>query len=181
MKNFIIGIAMVFIYIFILTTSFDSKMLLEKIDETKFITQEVSATGTLFIDYEDFSEGSITFKSEEGIKAIDGQIKEFMKLDEANNPLSDSYWQETINYRVYFYDDSGICKIYDNNTLVDSFSFEYPYLHEDDFQYKKTITDPTVVVTIDAGKPRFRIKSFQENLTDNRIVKTSSHVWDEYK
>lgn len=178
MKNFLMGTAIILVCLISITTSFDSKMLLEKIEELKFITQELSATGTLFINYESFSEGFIEFNDKESIKAIEGQIKQFMNLDSNNIPLSKSYWQDKVDYKVYFYDDSRICRVYNNNSLSDTFSFDYPYIHNsEELDHKVTVADPTVVVIINGGKPRFRIKSMQEALFDKSVVRASSYIW----
>jgi len=78
---------------------------------------------------------------------------------------------------VYFYDDSGICKIYANGSLEREEAFTYGDMHKDDWtSYNAVISDPTVVVTINAGPGRFRFK-FLNPLPD--IVRSASHEWED--
>lgn len=182
MKNLMVGTAIILVYIIVTTVAFDSKMMVEKIDELGHISKELSATGALFLDYKKgYAEGELIFNDPEGIKAIDGQIKELMKLNSDYSPLDNSYWQSNIKYKTYFYDESGICRVYENKELKDEFKFDFPYLHKDnDLDYKETIAKPTVVVSIDAGIPRVRVKSIQEELKNKRIIKASGYTWEEY-
>ena len=81
-----------------------------------------------------------------------------------------------MQYKVYFYDDSEICKVYDNGSFEREGAFAYGDSHKDDWTaYNTVISDPTVVVTINAGPARFRLK-FLESLLD--IIRSSSHEWE---
>ena len=182
MKSLLTGISTILLYAIILIVSFDSKMYLQQTDELKFITQELSATGALFLDYENYAEGDIIFKDKEGIKAINDQMKAFMKLDDENKPKENSYWQDIPQYTVYFYDDSGKCRVYKNGVFDRQFNFSYPHLHrDDDYDFKQTISSATVIVNINAGRPRLRFKPLREELQDIKTIRTSSHTWDGYQ
>jgi len=51
----------------------------------------------------------------------------------------------------------------------------YGSTHEDDWtSYNTVISDPTVVVTINAGAARFRVKFLD---TNPDIIRSSSHEW----
>lgn len=181
MKNLLIGVAMIFVYMIVLTLSFDSKMYLEQIKEVKLVSKELSATGSLYLDYVDFAQGSVTYNDTESIKAINDQIKSFLQLDSDNTPLEGTYWQDTIHYMNYFYDDTGQCRVYKDGIFHKSFNFTYPYLHEDDLgNYIKTISEPTVITTINTGKPRSRLAMFQEVMNEFKVIKSSSYNWSEY-
>ena len=82
-----------------------------------------------------------------------------------------------MEYKVYFYDDSGICKVYFNGSFEREEAFTYGSVHEDDWiSYNTVISDPIVVVTINAGPGRFRLK-FLDPLPD--IIRSASHEWEE--
>ena len=181
MKNIIMGFATVLLYIVVIFTSFDSKMMLEMMNETRFMTQELSATGTLYIDYGAYSGGDIIFNYEEGLKAIDSQIQKFMKLDIDKKPLAKSYWQDDVTYKVYFYDDTRELKVYENGIIVGQEAFNYvDKKHVDELTgYTMIIAKPTVIITINAGRPRFRLKLMQENASSTDILRTGAHVWDD--
>ncbi|MBM3713897.1 MAG: hypothetical protein FJW56_10795, partial [Actinobacteria bacterium] len=71
-----------------------------------------------------------------------------------------------MEYKVYFYDDSGICKVYFNGSFEREEVFTYGNTHRDDWTaYNIVISDPTVVVTINIGPSRFRIK-FLDTIPD---------------
>jgi len=92
-------------------------------------------------------------------------------------PVPNSYWSKNIECKVYFYDDSGICKVYANGSPEREEAFTYGDSHTDDWtSYTIVISDPTVVVTINAGPGRFRLK-FLDPLPD--IIRSSSHEWED--
>ena len=92
-------------------------------------------------------------------------------------PVANSYWSKNIEYKVYFYDDLGICKVYTNGSPDREEAFNYGDLHKDDWtSYNTVISDPTVVVTINAGPGRFRLR-FLDPLSN--IIRSSSHEWED--
>ena len=143
----------------------------------KYVCEELSATGAAFFDREEYSDGYTIFKTEEGINAIKDQLTSLLSVDSSMTPVENSYWSKNIEYKVYFYDDSGICKVYTNGSLDKEEAFTYGDLHKDDWtSYNTVISDPTVVVTINAGPRRFRLK-FLDSIPD--IIRSSSHEWED--
>jgi len=109
------------------------------------------------------------------INAIKEQITSLLSADNSLVPVDNSYWSKLMEYKVYFYDDSGICKVYFNGGFEREEVFTYGSTHRDDWTaYNTVITYPTVVVTINAGPARFRIK-FLDAIPD--IIRSSSHEW----
>lgn len=126
--------------------------------ELKYICEEASASGSLFLNNSEYSNGRIVFNQTECDKAIRAQIINLLRLDDSMIPKSNSYWTDTIKYKVYYFDDS--------NT-------SYPYLFKDDDTFfTQVITDPTVIVTINAGKARYRIPLFKN--TEN-FIRSAAH------
>lgn len=124
-----------------------------------------------------YSEGYTVFDTGQGIKVIEDQITNLLSVDGNRNPLPDSYWTGTLHYMVYFYDDSLVMKVYTDGVSTSSKSFSYPYFHKDWWtNYNAIITSQTVVVTINAGAGRFRLKLFG-NLPD--VIRSASHVWED--
>ena len=101
------------------------------------------------------------FNKTESIKAIEEVIKVHLNLDDNFMPLHNSYWTEKVTYKAYFYDD--------NNCT-------YPYLFTDDITgFSYVIRNPTVVVTINAGKARYSL-SFIKSNSDN--IRIAAHTWE---
>jgi len=176
-KIFIITVAVVILYSFTVVFTQDYRQAQRNSYRLKYVCEELSATGASFFDREEYSEGYTVFDAGEGIKAIGDQLTNLLSVDSSMTPVANSYWSKNIEYRVYFYDDSGICRVYTNGSPEREEAFNYGDLHKDDWtSYNTVISNPTVVVTINAGPGRFRLK-FLDPLPD--IIRSSSHEWEE--
>jgi len=170
-----ITVAVVILYSFTVVFTQDYRQAQRNSYRLKYVCEELSATGASFFNREEYSEGYTVFDTEEGIKAIREQLTSLLSVDSSMAPVSNSYWSKNIEYKVYFYDDSGICKIYINESLEREEAFTYGDLHKDDWtSYNTVVSDPMVVVTINAGPGRFRLK-FMDPLLD--IIRSASHEW----
>ena len=177
MKIFIVTVAVVILYTFTLVFTEDYRQAQRVSYRLKYVCEELSATGASFYDQEKYGEGYTVFNTDEGIKAIKDQITKLLSVDSDLAPVSNSYWSKNMEYKVYFYDDSGICKVFYNGDLEREEPFSYGSEHKDDWtSYNEVIGDPTVVVTINAGPGRFRIKIL-DPIPD--IIRSSSHEWEE--
>ena len=176
MKIFIVTVAIVILYSFTLVFGQDYRQAQRNSYRLKYVCEELSATGASFYDQEKFGEGYTVFNTEEGIKAIKDQLTNLLSVDSSLVPVANSYWSKNMEYKVYFYDDSLICKVYTNGTLEREESFAYGSEHKDDWtSYNTVINDPTVVVTINAGPGRFRLKIL-DLIPD--MIRSSSHEWE---
>jgi hypothetical protein len=174
-KIFIITVAVVIVYSFTMVFAQDFRQAQRNSYRLKYVCEELSATAASFYILEDYSEGYTIFNTEEGINAIKEQIINLLSVDSSLTPVDNSYWSEQMEYKVYFYDDSGICKVYSNESFEREEAFIYGSTHRDDWTaYNTVITYPTVVVTINAGPARFRGK-FLDAIPD--IIRSSSHEW----
>ncbi len=177
MKIFIITVAVVILYSFTVVFTQDYRQAQRNSYRLKYVCEELSATGASFFDREEYSEGYTVFDTEESIKAIGEQLTSLLSVDSSMAPVDNSYWSKNIEYKVYFYDDSGICKVYTNGSLEREEAFAYGDLYKDDWTpYNTVVSDPMVVVTINAGPGRFRLK-FLDPLPD--IIRSASHEWEE--
>jgi len=175
-KIFIITIAVVILYSFSVVFTQDYRQAQRNSYRLKYVCEELSATGASFYDLEEYSEGYTIFNAGEGIGAIKNQMTSLLSVDSSMAPVENSYWSKNVEYKVYFYDDSGICKVYTGGNLEREEAFSYGNLHKDDWTtYNIVISDPTVVATINAGPARFRLK-FLDPLPD--IIRSASHEWE---
>lgn len=161
MKPFILGAAALILALFCYSFNNDLGLNKHANNDLRMVCEEASVAGTLFIQQDQFSEGKIIFNREESIRAIEAIIISMLKLDDSFIPTQESYWQDKVQYKVYFCDDS--------NT-------EYPYLFTDpetDFIY--LVKEPTVIVTINAGKGRYALQ-FLKDGPDN--IRSAAHTWE---
>jgi len=176
-KIFIITVAVIILYSFTVVFTQDYRQAQRNSYRLKYVCEELSATGASFYDLEEYSEGYTVFIAGEGMGAIRDQMTSLLSVDSSMAPVENSYWSKNVEYKVYFYDDSGICRVYTNGSLEREEAFVYSDLHKDDWTtYNIVISDPTVVVTINAGPARFRLR-FLDPLPD--IIRSSSHEWQE--
>ena len=177
MKIFITALAVIVLYTFTITFTQDYRQAQRNSYRLKYACEELSASAATFYDTEQYSEGYTVFDTDQGIKVIEDQITALLSVDGNGNPLSNSYWIGTLHHMVYFYDDSLIMRVYTDGEFTSSKSFSYPYFHKDQWtNYNAIITSPTVVVTINTGVGRFRLKLFG-NLPD--VIRSASHVWED--
>jgi len=174
-KIFITALAVILLYTFTITFTQDYRQAQRNSYRLKYTCEELSASAATFYDREQYSDGYTVFDTDQGIKVIEDQITNLLSVDSKRIPLPNSYWTDTLHYKVYFYDDSLIRKVYTDGVLTSTNSFSYPYPHVDEWtSYNTIITCPTVVVTINAGAGRFRLK-FLDNLPD--MIRSASHEW----
>ncbi|MCX7773196.1 MAG: hypothetical protein N2376_08820 [Clostridia bacterium] len=161
MKPFIVGAAALILALFCYSFNHDFGLNRHAVLELRTVCEEASVAGALFYDKSQYSSGRIVFNRQESIKAIEAEIKSMLQLDDDLNPTQESYWQNKITYKAYFYDDS--------NTT-------YPYLFVDpDTGFTHLIKTPTIIVTINAGEARYSLQ-FLKNGADN--IRSAAHSWD---
>lgn len=177
MKIFITALAVIVLYSFTITFTQDYRQAQRNSYRVKYACEELSASAATFYDREQYSEGYTVFDTDQGIEVIEDQIINLLSVDGNREPLSGSYWTDTLHYMVYFYDDSLVMKVYTDGEYTSLKSFSYPYCHTDQWtNYNAIITSPTVIVTVNAGVGRFRLKLFG-NLPD--VIRSASHEWED--
>ena len=162
MKPLLVGVALIIIIMIMLVFQVDNyNYRLESIF-LKYCSDEASNSASLFYDESNYKDGYKVFNEKEGIKSIENVIKNYLKTDNLLIPLKNSYWSDKIQYTVYFFNDNLTCNIYKNGIWSKTFNFSYPYMYVDEeLKYNKSISKACVIVTINAGKTRYRL-SFLE-------------------
>lgn len=145
MKPFITGMAMFLLSMVFTVYQHDYNLHQEQIYNLKFAAEESAAAAAQYLFDDGYSEGMLVFNQLEGEKAARYILQEQLKLDDNLVPRENSYWQEQIQYTIEFLDDS--------NTV-------FPYLYEHSTaSLVLTLTEPTVIIAVNTGKPRYRIFS----------------------
>ena len=162
MKPLISGIAIIIIVLIMLVFQIDNYNYRLQSNFLKNCVDEASNSAMLFYDENEFKDGKKIFDEVDGIKSIEHVIQSYLKADISLVPKKESYWTDKISYTVYFFNDNLTCNIYENGIKTNKFDFTYPYLYTDEeLNYKKSVGKATIIVTINAGKVRYRL-SFSE-------------------
>lgn len=147
MKPFLLTLAMLILFSIFLTYQTDNNTYIRQLEKLKQVADECSASAGLFYDEDSYSKGMTIYNQEEGKKIIHYLIKTSLGLQDDLTSLSTSYWKESIQYEVQFFDHS-------NKT--------FPFMYSDaQNRFTKVITEPTIIVEINAGKPPFRLEFLQ--------------------
>ncbi len=158
MKPLLVGVALIIILLIMIVFQVDNYNYRLESNFLKYCADEASNSASLFYDEIDYSNGKKIYNEVEGLKVIEYVIENYLKTDATLVPLRSSYWKDKIQYTAYFFDDDLLCSVYKNGIKVNSFSFSYPYLYTDeDLNYKKSIGKSCVIVTINAGKTKYRL------------------------
>ncbi|MEK3911125.1 hypothetical protein [Paenibacillus sp. FSL H7-0331] len=160
MKIFILWMSLFLLNIIFLNIQNEYNRAERHFIQLKYIAEEAAAAATQYYQSIPYSNGTMVFDQTEGIKAAEYVIRQDLNLDNNYIPMPGSYWVDKVTYNIQFFDDS--------NTT-------YPilYNHSSGF-FSKAIGDPTVVVTINVGKPRYSIVA-----PTNNYFRTAAHEWKE--
>lgn len=161
MKPLIVGLAIVILFTAFTIYQQDNNTYIRQLEYLKYIADECADSAALYYNTTEFGEGRKVFNQDEGIKAIEYMLKDYLNLYDDLTPKDNSYWVDPIEYNVYFFD-------YSNTTFPTLFT-------EPITGYVKSITEPTVVVTINAGRPKFRLPF----LSADDAVRTSAYEYQE--
>lgn len=169
MKPFIVGLAIIIFFLFLLV--FWQDHLNYRIDRQvlKYCAEEASSSAMLYFRPDEFNTGIKVFDENEGKKAIEQVIRYWLKLGDYE---FDGIGK--VSYTAYFFDDytdsSGklYYRVIKDGQLIGGDYFKYKSSMSDGvvehqfddgngkFKYKKYISHPTVVVTINTGRGYFR-------------------------
>lgn len=130
-------------------------------DNIRYVAEEAAAGAAQYFNLSKYADGIFEFNQAESIRAAEYIIKKDLKLNGDFTPIANTYWQDQITYTIEFFDDT--------NTV-------YPYLYTSPVaNYTETIAEPTVIVTINCGTPRYRVPFV--NPPD--AIRLAAHAWKE--
>ncbi len=199
MKALIIGMSILIILILIITFWQDHLDYRLQAEYLKQCADEAAASAMLYYDnyYNENNDnpiklgknfGQIVFNESQGIEAIECILKNWLKLEGKGNltPSSNSYYIDRIDYMVYFFnedldDDSKeifSCNVYRNGKKVEIECFKTNsriYMFTDSsLKYNKLITSANVIVTINAGRARFKLSFIKSPL----LIRSSGYDYE---
>lgn len=176
MKPLLVGLAAMILYTLFLVFQADNNLYLLKVNEVKATADDCSAAASLYYDINEFNKGKKIYNQSEGNKVIKYLIKNNLCVNDELKPIENTYWQDTLDYYVAYIDDSEYITRYHNQKMIRKSPFKYGDLYQDDTaNYNKVITEPMIIVTIDAGQGRFRL-----NLLNNDHIQAIRSSGYEY-
>lgn len=175
MKSFLMGIASFIFAMYFFLFLHDYNINKYYLEELKFTCEEASAAGSLFINWKEYGEGIIVFNYTESEKAIYNVIATKLNYDLNQDtfemtPKENSYWKGNIEVDIVFYDQSNLS---DSNVELPENGENFPIPETEKFTGQRRITEPSVGVKINAGKPNYKLKYL--NINDN--IRSSGHAW----
>lgn len=174
MKPLIIGVALTVILVMFMAFQTDNNALIRAMTDLKFQADDLAATGSLFYDSNAFASGLKVYDLTKANAEIAFLLQSNLGLNASYVPVNNKYWKEPFSVSITYFDDSMIAKRFVNGSLVNSFAFTYGTLYtEPSTSYVRLISEPTVIATINAGKPNFRL-SF---LTPKNAIQTSAYEY----
>lgn len=183
MKAFIVLTAAFFLNLLFLIDTQDYNMHERYMLRLKFVSRETAAAAAQLYDAEAYSEGRKVFNRSEGLKAAQYIVENNLKVSNTSwgsqittefghkyegvaTPLEGEYAKEPILITIEFFDDVSA-----DNKFSEDDDFYIEYDHD---QYYQIITEPSVAVTINAGKPRYRLFPGY-----NDCVRSAIYEWKE--
>lgn len=165
MKVFIIFLSLLIINMGLVTYQDDHTMF-ERIEyDIKSAAEDCAYGCAMFYDDEAYSEGYLSYDTEDAVRYIDTVLKR-RTADGENSLLRE------LHYKAYFFDESGMCRIIEDGSVSEAFEVKYPYVITDDEGYQETVDEPMVKVVITAETyDIFR----QDFLYSDRVVRSASY------
>lgn len=153
----------------------DMNLLLQKQEFLKYHADEAANTASLHFDEEKYADGLKVFNDSEANAALRDIVKANLKLNDDLSPLDNTYWVDNLSYTAYYYDDSLIKREYRDGMLISETDFSYGEMFTDPKTgHSKLISEPTVIVTLNAGQPRVRLEFLQGKVT---VSQTSAYEY----
>lgn len=175
MKVFIYGLAVIILFSIFMIFQADNDSFLSDQEYLKSVADDCSNAAALYYDRARFAEGVKIFNKDEGNKAILYILKNNLHL---NSDLTgnDESLHTAFRYYTYYIDGDGTITSFEGDVLISRETGSFPYqFREERTGYEKTVYEPTVIVTIDAGEFNYRLAA----VNDPELTRTSGYEYQE--
>lgn len=175
MKNLIMCFAILILMMNFSVYQQDSNAFLLAQESLKYQADDMAATAVLFYLPDEYAEGIKVFDDATANHAVAVHIEKNMNL--TDGVVNQGYFRENeITYHVYYFDDSLWMRKYTNGSLVQKETFAYGDLFEESLTgYHKLITEPSAIVTIEGGQPKYRLSMLKEAASP--MIQTSAYEY----
>ncbi len=154
MKTYIVGVALVVLMILFNSFQVEHDTYFRAQNRVKEVCDDAAGAGALIYEADAYGTGVRVYDKAGAEAIIKTLIMKNMHLKADATPEADAFWVDKIKYATYYIDDSHALTVYKNGQYVRSSAFSYHSIFtEPDTGYEKLITEPTVIVTIEAQYP----------------------------
>lgn len=158
MKAFIMGLGVVILLCAFNAFQVEHDAYFRAQYQLKVMCDDASSAGSLMLETPKFALGKRVYDKTTAEILIKQLIGLNMGLDANMSPTSDSFWGERVHYKSYYVDDEEILTVYEDGVLQSQSAFSYNTILTESYTgYMKLITEPTVIVSIDAPYPDGRV------------------------
>lgn len=177
MKTFIIGLALTLVLSTAMIFKMDNDEFQLTQERYKTIANNAADAASLYYNKEQFSNGIKVFNKTSGNQAAKDVILKGLSLNDERKGGITKYALGKHDYYIYFFDETGVLSKYKNGIFLSSEDIVFPFTFEESLTgYKTQVTEPTVLITIVAGKFDFR-ESF---IHDQELIRTSGYEYVGY-
>ena len=171
MKPLITGVAFIILMMFFNVFQVEQDTYIRAQEHVKILCNDMAAAGVLFISEDAYALGNKEFNVSESEGILRQLIQMNMDLDEELNPLNESYWNGSIQYKTYYFDDSGFMTCNMNGEFVEMNEVEilnnFPNTHGLNFTKKdlqKFVDDTNEVIKEGWVKPNIKVSHSDQQL-----------------
>lgn len=145
-------------------------------ERIKWEADNAADAAALYFEPEQFAKGIKVFNKTEGNKATAYVLKNNLDQD-GDGVIRKDVLGDRFEYYIYYFDGNGIMTTFKENTEMSESTFEFPYSFTEDLTgYAQTITEATVIVTIDAGAFNYTLTFIE----DPDCIRTSGYEYYSY-
>lgn len=157
MKAFLTGVAFIILLTFFNSFQIEQDAYLRAQEYMKVMSDDMAGAAVLFVDEGAFSQGKKVYQKNKSEQVLKNLAMANLDLKSDLSPKATSYWDKPVSYTSYYFDDTGYMTIYKNGQYTGRESFTYGSVFTDpQTQYKKLITEASVIVTMKAEYPVYK-------------------------
>lgn len=157
MKAFLTGVAFIILLTFFNTFQIEQDAYIRAQEYIKVMCDDMAGAAILFVDEGAFSQGKKVYEKTISQQTVKNLVMANMDLKSNLSPNESSYWNTSIDYTTYYFDDTGYMSVYKNGLFLSQENFTYGSVFTDpETEYKKLITEATVIVTLKTDYPVYK-------------------------
>lgn len=179
MKEMLVGFAMIFIMMMTLTMNYELNLYQEQRVHLKATAEEAAASASQYFKRNNYGDGFYNFNNSQGNLALKESLKTSLRLNEDLRPTTHSYWRnsDTVQSNVTYIDYSNYMTYLETPSMTaQAFPNKYKFTHFGE-THTTTLFGPSVIVSINAGKPNFTLDFLNEGSND--VIEHGIHTFEE--
>lgn len=120
MKVFLIFLALLIVNVNMMVFHDDMRIYREIKESAAEAAENCAHGAAMYFDLESYAEGTLKFDTQQASALIDDVVKRYKESDAGG-------YTENINVTTRFFDEDGVCSVFENGEKISSFEFDFPY------------------------------------------------------